>query len=45
MMIKMKQTSQVDETYVIRDHKEFVPVLEQVYGRLVSEVVIAGRSR
>jgi hypothetical protein len=45
MMNNLNQTYEVGETHVIHDRKEFLSFLEQVYPRLVSEVVVACSDR
>jgi hypothetical protein len=45
MMNNLNQAYKVGETHVIHDRKEFLSFLEQVYPRLVSEVVVAGCGR
>jgi hypothetical protein len=41
MMNILNQTYAIGETHVIHDRKDFLPLVEQVYPRLVSEVVVA----
>jgi hypothetical protein len=41
MMKNLNQTYEVGETHVIHDRKEFLSLLEQVYPRPISEVVVA----